>query len=369
MGGVKRSVSEVVRGASSDLASWHAALGRGRPPFHRPGATGQGDFAGRFRRHLLDQVGAQLIEIRAREHSVSRTAREISTMDGPYFLVYFQLAGHGVFRQEGAAGARLGPGDYVLSTTDTPYTLGHVGDFALFSLRFPQSFIDVPERLLRPLMGKTLSSRDGFGKHLAPFVSSVARDGELLSGPAGPRVARNLIDLLGTGVAELLERTERERDRPVPLLSLVTEYIERNLADPALSASAVAAGCYISPRYLQALFHDQGTTVTDWIRARRLALCQRDLADPALRDVAISEIARRRGYPDPTYFARLFRRAHGESPREWRARAAIAWPLAPAGPAAASGPVIPGSPVIASGAVIASDLGTSSELVLPSPGR
>ena len=207
-----------VRGSARDLVSWHAALDRGGPPFHQQPAAVAGSFAGRFRLHVLDQVGAQLIEVCAREHSVSRTSTEIAAMEESFFLVFFQLAGSSEFRQEGTAPALLRPGDYTITSTRTPYAWHHSGDFAVFSLRFPQSLLDVPEGLLRPLTGQSLSSRAGFGRHLAPFVSSVAQDAGLLRGPVGARVARNLIDLLGTGVAEQVERTAQ--DRPAPLLAL-----------------------------------------------------------------------------------------------------------------------------------------------------
>jgi AraC-like DNA-binding protein len=39
-------------------------------------------------------------------------------------------------------------------------------------------------------------------------------------------------------------------------------------------------------------------------------------------DLPIQQVARRVGFADPGYFARLFRRAHGTSPRRWRGRAA-----------------------------------------------
>ena len=312
-----------VQGKARDLIRWHAELDRGGPPMHQILDAVDGDFSGQYRQHLIDQVRAQLLEVSAHGHSVARTEREIATVEDPSIMVFFQLTGRSVFQQEGMAAAPLRPGDYTVTTTDTPYVWHHSpGDFAIFSMRFPESFIEVPGRALRSVTGQTLSSSTPLGRHVSPFVSSIARDAELLRGPLGARVARNLIDLMATGVAELVQRQENER--PAPLLTVVTKYIDRNLADPSLSASAVAAGCHISARYLQMLFQEQGTTVTDFIRGRRLALCRQDLADPALRATPIGEIARLRGYPDQTYFARLFRRAYDVSPREWRAHAATA---------------------------------------------
>jgi AraC-like DNA-binding protein len=59
-----------------------------------------------------------------------------------------------------------------------------------------------------------------------------------------------------------------------------------------------------------------GRTVQDWIGERRMARARQLLAET---DLPVGEIARRVGIADPGYFTRLFRRAHGVSPRNWRA--------------------------------------------------
>jgi AraC-like DNA-binding protein len=312
-----------VRGEARDLGTWHAELTE-EAPFHRLEAIGDltrfKDFHGKFRRVFIDQVSMQFTEIKASDHAITRTAEHIRELPlEPYYVVFFQLSGNSTVRQGDGPGTRLGPGDYTISTTRVPYRVDFEGDHTLFSLRFPQSFIDVPEHVLLPLAGQSLSSREGFGKYLAPFVSSIARDENLLSGPLGRRVARNLVDLFATGVTELLG--QHSRGRSIPMFLQVTNYISNNLSDSSLDTNTVARANHISTRYLQALFQEQGTTVTDWVRDRRLKACRRELADPALRDESIGEIAHRWGYPDQAYFSRLFRRAFGESPREWRARA------------------------------------------------
>ena len=318
----KGTFSEV-RGEARDLETWHAELAE-ETPFHRVEATGDlarfREFHGRFRRVFIDQVSMQFTEMKASDHAITRTSEHIRALPlEPYYIVFFQLTGNSTVRQGNGPAARLGPGDYTISTTRVPYRVDFEGDHTFFSLRFPQSFIDVPEQVLLPLAGQSLSSREGFGKYLAPFVSSIARDEDLLAGPLGRRVARNLVDLFATGVTELVGRSSQGRS--VPMFLRVTNYIATNLADPSLDTCTVARASHISTRHLQALFQEQGTTVTDWIRDRRLTACRRDLADPALREESIGEIAHRWGYPDQAYFSRLFRRSFGESPREWRARA------------------------------------------------
>jgi AraC-like DNA-binding protein len=311
-----------VKGVARDLEEWLRLHGSdGLPPFQQlEWISDPAVFAGRLRRTHHDQVTTALIELTASEHTIRRTHEHVQAMPEPGYFLVCQFAGHSVFRPEDGPGADLGPGDFLIASAQQPYTWSFTGgDSAVFSLRFPESLLDVPRQVIRPIEARTLSSREGFGRHLAPFVTAIARDTDLLSGPAGGRLARNLIDLFATGLAELLQRDGTGRS--VPLFLKVADYISANLADPTLDASAVARANHISVRYLQALFQEQGTTVTDWIRERRLTGCRRDLADQALRDTSIADIALRWGYADPAYFARRFRFEFGETPREWRARA------------------------------------------------
>jgi hypothetical protein len=71
-------------------------------------------------------------------------------------------------------------------------------------------------------------------------------------------------------------------------------------------------------RYLFKLFAAEDTTVSGWIRQRRLERCARDLADPAARYQPIGLIAARWGLLDARHFARLFKTAYGHTPREYR---------------------------------------------------
>jgi AraC-like DNA-binding protein len=85
-----------------------------------------------------------------------------------------------------------------------------------------------------------------------------------------------------------------------------------------VTTATIAAAHYISPRYLQKLFEAEGSTVTDWIRRRRLDHCKRELLDPRNAGEPISRIAARWGLADSSHFSRLFRATYGMSPREFR---------------------------------------------------
>ena len=74
----------------------------------------------------------------------------------------------------------------------------------------------------------------------------------------------------------------------------------------------------ITEGHLASLFRKQtGKTFVQALTEHRLAVACTLLRDPRNR---ISEVAQMCGYNDPAYFAKVFRRTVGSSPREFRDR-------------------------------------------------
>jgi AraC-like DNA-binding protein len=99
----------------------------------------------------------------------------------------------------------------------------------------------------------------------------------------------------------------------------IRAHIDAELASPDLGPASIAARHFISVRHLHALFHEQGTTVSTWIRTRRLERCRRDLADPLLAPVPVAAIGAKWGFVDPAHFSRSFKTAFASAPSEYRA--------------------------------------------------
>ena len=66
-------------------------------------------------------------------------------------------------------------------------------------------------------------------------------------------------------------------------------------------------------RTLQQLFSDAGTTVSSWIRERRLKACYRALSSADLSET-VTEVAFRWGFNDAAHFSRRFKEAFGVTP-------------------------------------------------------
>jgi len=101
-----------------------------------------------------------------------------------------------------------------------------------------------------------------------------------------------------------------------PLLADVFAVIDRRHGE-SVSLRDVAGEVGMTPGHLTTVVRRRtGRTVQEWIIERRMAEARELLAET---DLPVGEIARRVGISDAGYFSRLFSRAHGDSPRQWRA--------------------------------------------------
>lgn len=102
-----------------------------------------------------------------------------------------------------------------------------------------------------------------------------------------------------------------------PALVRAMETIEANIAAP-LSVEKLAQQACVSPGYLMALFRRQaGKGPTQYQQELRMRRAAQLLRAPYL---SVQEVGVRCGYDDPNYFARVFRKTHHCSPREFRAQ-------------------------------------------------
>ncbi|WP_029351416.1 AraC family transcriptional regulator [Bosea sp. 117] len=165
-------------------------------------------------------------------------------------------------------------------------------------------------------------------RHGAPGLGLLTGYAELLrrEPPPTAQAARVTADhlLKLAAVALAADPAEGEREHGSALraarLDLLKQYIVDRLDDPGLDISTVARHHAISPRYVQRLFAQEGTSFSDFLRGERLDRAFRRLGDPATRQ-AVASIAYEAGFGDLSTFNRAFRRHFDCTPSDIRARA------------------------------------------------
>lgn len=301
---------------SHDFTEFRSAVSASFVPLHvqsdRPGR-----FAGRIRMAALDDI--HVSEVSAREHSVERTPELIARCDRRYLKLSLQISGSGMLIQDNREAVLL-PGDMAVYDTGRPYSMVFDDDFRMMVVMFPQTLMDLPVDSIAQLTAVRFPQAQGVSGMIGPFLEQMANGIELLSGPTAARLAHNAIDLVTTMFASELGALTSTSSHHA-LATRIRAYIEEHLGDPQLDPATVAAAHYISTRHLHGVFREEGTTVSTWIRTRRLEHCRRDLIDPLLADRAIGTIAARWGFIDAAHFSRLFKSTFGRSPSEIRADA------------------------------------------------
>jgi AraC-like DNA-binding protein len=297
-----------------DFTEFRAAISQSFVPLHVTAGHRDG-FRARLRSATADNV--QVTEITAAAHVVERTPELIARADRRFYKLSLILSGTGLLVQDNRQ-AVLRPGDVAVYDTHRPYSLVFEEDFRSLVVMFPQRLINLPTELVGSLTAVRMSGKEGVGNVVVPFLAQLGSNLDQLLGPAGTRLAHSTVDLLATLVATELDLVRASVDPHHELMARIRAHIDANLSAPDLTPARIAAEHYISTRHLHGLFQAQGTTVSGWIRTRRLEHCRRDLLDPMYAGRPVAAIASRWGFVDAAHFSRVFKAAFGRSPSELR---------------------------------------------------
>ncbi len=274
-----------------------------------------GSFSARL--SSTDADGVVFTEVMAQPHLVERTDETISRGGGGFYKVSLLLAGTSVLVQDGRE-VVMRPGDLSVYDTSRPYSLLFTEEFRNLIMMFPKDRLDVPVPFTEQLTAVPLGAETGLAPVISAFLSQFPLQLVELPDRVRAKLAHTSLDLIGTLFSQMLDVETAARDPHQALLQKIHGYIDTNLGAPDLSPSLIAQEHYISTRHLHALFRELDTTVSTWIRERRLERCRTDLLNPALADRTIAAIAARWGFSDAAHFSRVFTTHYGVSPSELR---------------------------------------------------
>jgi AraC-like DNA-binding protein len=176
----------------------------------------------------------------------------------------------------------------------------------------------LPADVIRRVCAVSLSPGHPITDLTATYFHRLALRPGAFDRPGGDLVSQPSIELLRAVITTHLDAAELSKESlHATLVVRIMEYVRTHLREPDLSAGRIAAEHHISVRLLYRILADEGISLGDWIRARRLEECRKELASNGFGDPVFA-VARRWGFTDASSFARMFRATFGMSPREWR---------------------------------------------------
>lgn len=138
--------------------------------------------------------------------------------------------------------------------------------------------------------------------------------------PARNLAVRGLAMAFLAAVRMLMEGDSPARSSESYKVTQCRHIIMQNIGDPELNVKKLAARIKCSPDYLSNLFHHEtGITLIAYIQRQRVHQAKSLLDSSSLN---ISEVGCAIGYDDPGYFARIFKRITGQTPKQYRNRRA-----------------------------------------------
>ncbi|MEU8709725.1 helix-turn-helix domain-containing protein [Streptomyces sp. NPDC048565] len=267
----------------------------------------------------LGAVGPLTIcSARATAVTIRRTERLARKDEEPAVFLGLQVSGTSLVAQNGRE-CVLRPGEFAVYESIKPYTLLFDKGVDHHFLRFPRAALALPDRLLRETSTLGLGSGDPLSRLAFTYFSQLAASDALHQGARTGAVFEPSVELLRAVLTSQYNNSSLVKEPLEATLSLrITQYVREHLADPDLSPARIAAAQNISVRHLYAVLSRSGISLGDWIRARRLAECRRELADPSRPSRAIAAVGRRWGFVNASHFSKVFKQAYGVTPRDWR---------------------------------------------------
>lgn len=257
---------------------------------------------------------AQLAQVAADAHRVSRTRHLADRSDRSYFKVFWQLHGKSLIEQ-GRNSADLAPGFWTFYDTSRPYDIELSDSSGFAVLLIPQ---EKCSRLSLSASGKTgqaFRSSSASRAALAVVMTALSECEDICEQQAHA-VVDAATDLI---LSALIDRADRLPSFGGPQFEDVCAYINTRLADEDLTPLSIAQAFSVSRRKLYSLFEKNGHSPHAFIQQARLERCRISMIDPSCRWKKITRIAFDHGFNDMAYFSRVFKAAYGLAPRDYRA--------------------------------------------------
>ncbi|MTH34328.1 helix-turn-helix domain-containing protein [Paracoccus limosus] len=281
-----------------------------------------GDNGSKVVLHELADVNAA--NLRSFAQTITRGKNEIRRRDDTYFFANMQVSGKCHVEQDGRY-LTAEPGNFYLVDTTRPYRLDFVDPFQTLSFRIPVSLMSPLIGDPRSVTARQISGRAPFGELAISHMRALMRCTQDASPQASLTLSETLAQLIGLAVSDATPADGAGDERAHRAFQdAIVRYVAKRSLDPNLSVKCVAARFRISPRTIQSIFAERGTTFSKTVLEQRLKGAASALAQ---RNATVTQAALDNGFGDLTYFGRAFRARYGCTSREWMKEQKAQFPL------------------------------------------
>lgn len=211
------------------------------------------------------------------------------------------------------------PGELHMVPVERPFLSYGCDNLGVATISLPGSWVETRLSRANDWIAKThRPSNTGALSLLVGYLDSVlAMHGEL-SRKSEQLAERHLLDLIGLvlGVNEAGTKAAQGRGARYARLQMMRNYTRQHMTDSVLSAESVAAHFGISSQYVRKIFHESGTTFSDYLNGLRLEWVYDQLSGGAKANRQIAALAYEVGFNNLAWFNRSFRSRFDVTPSE-----------------------------------------------------
>jgi AraC-like DNA-binding protein len=210
----------------------------------------------------------------------------------------------------------------LLSMSD-PFARAFSDNSRAVTIRVPRKALLATVPGLEDYFGRVVVQDSEALRLLTRYVELLDQNSQLMSGGLRRLVVTHVHDLMALTLGASRDASELAGGRGLRAARLhaIKSDIMNSLSEPDLSLTQIASRHRVTPRYVQALFEQEGVSFSGFLLDGRLAHVHRLLRDPMQSTKPISSIVYEAGFGDLSHFNRAFRRRYGATPSDVRAQA------------------------------------------------
>ncbi len=243
--------------------------------------------------------------------------KELSSKNGDYLVLAMARRGAFISSQFGQD-LTLAPGEATLMSCDDIGSMTCPQGGSYLTVLLPRRLFAGENGALNAQLMKRIDARSSRLRLAMSYARLVSEKGTQLDAVTREAMGRHLAEMILLAATDPAIDERRLGTLAHGQFETLRAMVAQAAGDPAIALAGIAARAGLSPRQVQYVFEQAGTSFTALLLEERLMLAQRLLVDPAHRHRRIADIAISAGFGDLSFFNRRFRQCFGQTPSDMR---------------------------------------------------